>query len=170
MKIKEEQTGEVLGGVRYEQKFSHFKLSKIYPLEFNFKEKNYRSNGKIILPISKFGDMKYITINIGGKDYDFLIDTGASDMLINSKVEQHLLDAGVLRKDDYTEPRIYEIANGQKVRFKRAKLYSAKIGGEIFKDINIAIGDKSASLLLGMSFLNKFNWKFKDNTLELIAK
>ena len=52
---------------------------------------NSVTSGSVIkLPIKTIAGMKYISINISGIYYDFLIDSGASDMLINSKLEKYL--------------------------------------------------------------------------------
>ena len=128
------------------------------------------SNSKIQLPIILEGNMKYIIVKVGNKQYKYLIDTGASDMIINSEMESYLLANGFLKNSYYDEPRIYEIANGQRIELKIAKLPFIEIGNYKFSDINIAIGNEKASLLLGMSFLNRFDWKFTNNHLEIIQK
>jgi len=125
--------------------------------------------GKNKIPIQKEGKMNFISIKIGGKSYKFLLDTGASDMVINTEMKDYLMQAGVLKSSDFGQSRIYEIANGQKVRFKTATLNSIEINGNKFTDIPIAIGD-NASLLLGMSFLDRFNWRINNNFLELERK
>lgn len=122
------------------------------------------------IPLIKYGNLNYVTLNIGGNDYDFLLDTGASDVLINSEIEQHLLNTGVLRTTDYLETVKYTFADGSSKYFKTANLYSVKIGDTSFSNINVAIGDSNSSLLLGMSFLNKFDWKINGDVLELTEK
>ena len=109
-------------------------------------------------------------ITIGNKNYKYLIDTGASDMIINSSIEKNLLNYGYLRQSDYKESRVYEIANGQQIKLNIAELPNIKISGYEFNNIDIAIGDDRASLLLGMSFLNRFDWKITENELELGPK
>ena len=122
------------------------------------------------IPIRKYGSLNYITINIGGKEFDFLLDTGASDVLINSEIEQHLLNTGVLRTSDYSERVEYTFADGSSKYFKTANVYSVKIGDTKFSNINVAIGDSNSSLLLGMSFLNRFDWRINGDFLELTEK
>lgn len=129
-----------------------------------------KTSGAIKLPIIKRGDMNFITINLGGKDFEFLLDTGASDILINSEIERHLVNIGVLRGDDYLEPVKYQIADGSTKLLNIASLNTMKIGDTYFYDNTIAIGDANASLLLGMSFLNKFDWEINGSTLVLIEK
>ena len=130
---------------------------------------NKKSKKSLKIPIIKEADMNYISINIGGKNYKYLIDTGASDMVINTEMKDYLMQVGILKSSDFGQSKIYEIANGNKVRFKTATLNSIEISGNTFNNIPIAIGD-NASLLLGMSFLDKFHWRINNNTLELERK
>ena len=130
---------------------------------------SFKSGSVIKLPITTIRGMKYIMIELGGKNYKYLIDTGASDMVINEEMKNYLMSIGILKQSDFRDNKIYEIANGEKIEFKTAILNTIKIDGKEFKNIKIAIG-KNASLLLGMSFLNRYNWRFNDSTLEFIEK
>lgn len=148
---------------------SNYVLQKIYPKErYNINyEENTSSN---LIPLIVRGNMNFITINLGGKEYEFLIDTGASEILINSEIESHLVSIGVLRNSDYLDSQTYIIADGSSQTLKRAKLQSLKINDIIFNNNIVAIGDSNKILLLGMSFLSKFDWKINGNVLELIEK
>ena len=131
---------------------------------------NLKKNApKINLPIIKEGNMKYINIRIGGKSYKYLIDTGASDMVITNEMRDYFMSFGLLKSSDFGEEKVYEIANGERITFQTATLNSIKINDNEFKNIDVAIG-QNASLLLGMSFLNRFNWRINNNFLELERK
>lgn len=142
--------------------------------EFRNRHKKYfgvkDSKHKTILPIIQEGNMKTIIISFGTKRYKFLIDSGASDMVINSEIKEHLMREGLLNRRDFGEKRVYEIANGSKLEFETATLSSMKIDGKTFNNIKMAIGNKNTSLLLGMSFLNKYKWYFDNNSLVLENK
>jgi clan AA aspartic protease (TIGR02281 family) len=141
-----------------------------YPRERLTLIDNTQSSKTINLPIIIENGMKYVIITIGGKEYKFLIDTGASDIVINSEIKNLLFRTGGLNKSDFLKPNVYEIANGEQVVFETAILKSLIIGGTSFSDIEIAVGNEYTSLLLGMSFLNRFDWKFINNSLELKSK
>tara|TARA_Y100000589_G_scaffold96468_1_gene91038 strand:+ start:55 stop:1623 length:1569 start_codon:yes stop_codon:yes gene_type:complete len=145
---------------------------RIAYLEENIKNKNISNNinGVIEIPIIKEGKMNFILIKLGNKEYKFLIDSGASDMVLSSSVENELISRGKIRANDYTGVREYQIANGQILQFKTATLKTIEINNNIFSSIDVAIGDKNTSLLLGMSFLDKFKWRINENVLELEAK
>tara|TARA_B100000963_G_scaffold308129_1_gene283488 strand:- start:521 stop:1120 length:600 start_codon:yes stop_codon:yes gene_type:complete len=132
-------------------------------------DNSFNSRSVIKLPIKTVAGMKYISINISGVYYDFLIDSGASDMLINSEVEKYLLNNRKINKSNYIQ-KYYITANGSKMRLNTTTISSIVIGGKLFKNLKVAIGDQEASLLLGMSFLNQYDWKFKGNYLELRSK
>ena len=136
----------------------------------SYQPKTITNSNKIELPIIVEGNMNYIMVTIGNKRYKYLIDTGASDMIINSDIERNLINLGYLKESDYRQPRVYEMANGKQITLKIANLSYIKIANNRFKNIDIAIGDDNASLLLGMSFINRFDWKITNNTLELKQK
>lgn len=140
-------------------------MDDLYVIESNLK----KNAPKINLPIIKEGNMKHIIISIGGKSYKYLIDTGASDMLINTEMRDYFVRTGILNPSDFGENRVYEIANGENITLQTATLNSIKIDDREFRNINIAIGE-NASLLLGMSFLNRFNWKINNSMLEIENK
>ena len=152
--------------------FINYSFEYLSLSEFSVEQERYIEGvrrKKIVIPIKKEGNMNFISIKIGGKSYKYLFDTGASDMVINTEMKDYLMQAGVLKSSDFGRDRIYEIANGQKVSFKTATLNSIEISGNKFTDIPIAIGD-DASLLLGMSFLDRFNWRINKDVLELERK
>lgn len=129
-----------------------------------------KSNSNVVkLPITSRGNMKYIKIRVGSYNYNFLIDTGASTMVINSSIEKNLISSGKIRRGSYVPVR-YEIADGSTVVLYETVVSSIEIGGRTFRNVKVAIGDENTSLLLGMSFLNSFNWKFNGNILELRGK
>jgi len=136
----------------------------------SYQPKTIKNPNKIVLPIIVERNMNFIIITIANKKYKYLIDTGASDMIINSDIERDLLNSGYLRSSHYKESRIYNIANGQQIKLKIAELPFIKINGHTFRDIEIAIGDENASLLLGMSFLGRFDWKLTKESIEMIPK
>ena len=131
--------------------------------------KTSTSSSKISIPIIKEGNMNFISIKIGGKSYKYLIDTGAFTMTMNTEMKDYLMQAGILSSSDFGQSGFATIANGQKVSYKSATLNSIEISGNKFTDIPISISD-NFSLLLGMSFLDKFHWRINNDVLELERK
>ena len=104
------------------------------------------------------------------KKYKYLIDSGASDIIINSEIENHLINNGQLLPENYVGQKSYEIANGDIITLKFANLPYIELNNNKFYNIDIAIGDKNSSLLMGMSFLNRFDWKINQDNLILNVK
>lgn len=161
------KSGKKVKGLEINYSIEHLGIAELVKSYESITEKVISK--KIRIPIIKEGNMNFISINIGGKSYKYLLDTGASDMVLNAEMKDYLMKIGVLKSSDFGQSRLYEIANGQKLRLKTATLNSIEIDGHTFNNIPIAIGD-DASLLLGMSFLDKFHWRINNNTLELEKK
>ena len=134
--------------------------------------KPYENNviSKIELPIISEGNMKFILVKMGSREYKYLIDTGASDIIISSSIETELINSNILTPNNYSKSEIYEIADGSTIELKKATLPYIHIGGQKFNNIEVAIGDENSSLLLGMSFLSRFQWNIINNKLELTPK
>lgn len=137
-----------------------------------FEKVNNKNNlqNKFVLPIFSEGDMKFIFISFSGKKYKYLIDSGASDIIINSEIENHLINNGQLLPENYVGQKSYEIANGDIITLKFANLPYIELNNNKFYNIDIAIGDNNSSLLMGMSFLNRFDWKINQDNLILNVK
>ena len=139
---------------------------------FDFRKNTYMvgiNTNTIKIPIIKEGNMNFVIIDIGGRKYKFLFDTGASDIVIDGTIKDYLINMNYLKYSDFGEDKIYEIASGEKLKFQTATLSSITIAGNKFRNVQIAIGD-NASLLLGMSFIDRFDWKINDDVLELRNK
>ncbi len=97
-------------------------------------------------------DHFYLDALVNGKQIRFLIDTGASDIVLNSEDAVTAgLDLGRLNFN-----KIYNTANGQ-VRGASAKVGTIQIGKVIFRDVSVSVNEGQLDIsLLGMSFLERF--------------
>jgi len=124
-------------------------------------------NNDIELPIIKRGNMNFILIEIGGVEYEVLIDSGASDVLLSNEIMKRLSYSG--DRVDMGSIKTYTLADGSTKNFQTATLNSISINNTVFENIDVAFGETS-SLLLGMSFLSRYNWQIKTNHLVLSPK
>jgi predicted aspartyl protease len=53
---------------------------------------------------------------------------------------------------------------------QRGILKSMKINNNTFYNVNVAVGNSNTPLLLGKSFLNRYDWKLNSDELELKNK
>lgn len=131
------------------------------------------SSAEQAIPTISYNGGTRVKISIGGVEKYFLLDTGASDMIISANLERELLREGIISKKHYTkQTETYRIADGSQVTCPLIVLESVQIGDFTVQNVKAAIMDsKDASLLLGQSFLDKFSgWKFDKSKEQLLLK
>lgn len=96
-----------------------------------------------------------LKLEIDGLEKYFLLDTGASDLIINKETEKELLKRKSITKDDYCGTENYIMANGESVNAKLVWLKNIKIGDYTVSRVKAAIIDEG--MLCGVSFLNLFD-------------
>lgn len=132
----------------YRFEFADFKsriLGEINPSFAQIKD------GKIEIKLAQDGHF-YINLQINGVDARFMIDTGASDIVISiSEAKRIGIDVAKL---SFNKP--YQTANG-KSWGASVKLNQVKIGSVVFAEVPASVNNaEMGSSLLGMSFLRQF--------------
>ena len=110
-----------------------------------------KNHEKLILNIAQDGHF-YLNVKINNQDVRFMIDTGASDMVIDEKIALKL--GFDLKNINYD--KIFQTANGQSYG---ASIYFNEIDVSGIKFYNVQASITNSDLvspLLGMSFLQKF--------------
>ena len=138
-------------------------------------DENYNLNSTIsggvssLVPLTNyFGNGYKVKIKIGGEEKYFLLDTGASDIIIDRDFERELLLNGVLSRKDYVGKADYMMANNKVVNADLVKIKEIEIGDYIVNDVVIGIIDEGA-LLCGISFLDLFKkWEIDKDSNTLI--
>lgn len=97
-----------------------------------------------------------VKLSFAGLDKYFLFDTGAADMVIDSEIEEHLIEQGIIEEEDYLQEEYYYLANNEMVVGRLVSIDEVKIGDYVINNVVVAIID-NGSLLLGKSFLDKFS-------------
>ena len=108
--------------------------------------------GQIIISKQRDGHF-HLKLSINGKPIEFLVDTGASEIVLNQKDAQTLgFDVETLDYWAYANT-----ANG-KVRLAPVRLGSIVLGDYKDKNVKATVNEGSMrTSLLGMSYLNKFS-------------
>lgn len=110
-------------------------------------------------------------VSINGIVETFVIDSGASDVTINSLLEEKLIQSGKLSKGDYLSPAFYKLADGSVISCRRFKAEKVILGGIAASDVIVSVGNQSSVLLLGKSFLDLFSsWTIDNSTHTLKVK
>lgn len=120
------------------------------------------------VPLMISGNLYKIKLSIAGASEYYLIDTGATDLIINRETERALLIAGGLKMESYLNKTEYVLANNQSVQAQMVRIESIVIGDYTVKNIIAAVIDDS-NLICGNSFLEKFQkWVIDKRTKRLI--
>lgn len=113
----------------------------------------------------------YVDIHIFDLKKSFVIDSGASDVLISAEVERELIARDLLKEEDYLDPALYRIADGSVISQRRVVLKEIKIGDFTVNNITASIGASGTPLLLGKSFLDKFStWSIDNKNKTLLLE
>ncbi len=129
-------------------------------------------NAKEEIPITKLGKISRVKVKIGTLEKIFIIDSGASDVLISSDFERDLIFDGAISKKDYVGDKEYTIANGETIMARVYKVNGLKIGGYTINNVTVGAMDKNdISFLLGKTVLDKFShWSINNETSKLILE
>ncbi|MDG7053536.1 MAG: TIGR02281 family clan AA aspartic protease [Wolbachia endosymbiont of Alcedoecus sp.] len=105
----------------------------------------------------------YIQAQVNGRNITFLLDTGATDIVLSQK---DAVNAGI-NLQNIQDFKIYETAKGQ-IRAGVVQIPQVKIGNFLINDVQASVNTHSMShSLLGMSFLRYFHFTIRDNKLIL---
>lgn len=126
------------------------------------------------IPLKKKGNLYTIELRIGGRNFEYIVDSGASDINISKSTEDYLVDMGIIRSTDYLRPQIYTLADGSQKEYRRVMIPKILLAGIIVENVSASISDDdNHPLLLGKSFLDKFSfWKINNEkvTVEFRVK
>jgi clan AA aspartic protease (TIGR02281 family) len=106
-----------------------------------------KSSGPYLLPA---------TLN-GTTTATFLLDTGASGIVIPTALADRLRDKGSLSDRDFVRNMTYVLANGHRGRDPVYRLRSISVGGVEFHDVECSVSPTADIALLGQSFLERFS-------------
>lgn len=121
------------------------------------------------VPLTDYLKQGYkVKIDIGGVSKYFLLDTGASDLLISSELEKELLKKGAIQSADYAGESEYTLANGETVIARVVYLSNIQMGDYTINNVVAGIIE-GGSLLCGNSLLGKFShWEIDQKNMQLI--
>jgi clan AA aspartic protease (TIGR02281 family) len=86
----------------------------------------------------------------------FLLDTGATDLVIPADVALTLIRAGALTSSDFIGKSHYSLANGSEEVGDRVIIREVQVGGYAVRNVTASISPPQGEPLLGQSFLSKF--------------
>lgn len=104
----------------------------------------------------------------GAVTVNFVLDTGASDVLIPQEVADALTRSGALGRDDFIGTQTYQLADGSRLKSRRIVLRELTVGGQSVRNVVASIGPARSPALLGQTFLSKFPSWTLDNEKQVL--
>jgi predicted aspartyl protease len=86
----------------------------------------------------------------------FLLDTGATDLVIPADVALTLFRAGALTSGDFIGKSRYGLANGSEEVSDLVVIRAVQVGEHVVRNVTASISPLEGQPLLGESFLSKF--------------
>jgi len=114
--------------------------------------------GSFVVPVLVNGD---ITLK-------FIVDSGAADVSIPSDVVSTLMRSGSLKPADITGEQAYQLANGSEMWSRTFTIRTLKVGDIVVENVRATIAPPEGELLLGQTFLKRFNAWSIDNANRLL--
>ena len=108
-----------------------------------------------------------VTIN-GQLTLNFIVDSGASDVSVPADVFMTLVRTGTITDADFLDKQTYKMADGSSVPSQRFVIRSLKVGDKTLENIVGSIAPVAGGLLLGQSFLRRFDTWSIDNHLQAL--
>jgi predicted aspartyl protease len=121
------------------------------------------------ISILDVGGMSFVKLKIGSQVLVWLLDTGASELLITKEMEDLLKKENILLQENYLGTEEFEMANGQVEPCRRYRVNNVRIGKFYLDNIIVSVSEKAKRLLVGRSLLNKFShWTLDNRTKTLV--
>ena len=102
---------------------------------------------------------------------DFIVDSGASDVVLPETVLDDLRKAGKFSDADFTGTQMVKIANGSVFKVRTFTLRSLSVGNRVLTNLHANVAPARATPLLGQSFLQRFaSWSIDNERQVLMLK
>lgn len=102
---------------------------------------------------------------------DFIVDSGASDVVLPETVLDDLRKAGKFSDADFTGAQMVKIANGSILKVRTFTLRSLSVGSRVLTNLHANVAPAKATPLLGQSFLQRFaSWSIDNERQVLVLK
>lgn len=102
---------------------------------------------------------------------NFVVDSGASDVVIPENLLLELRKAGKFRDADFTGTQMVKIADGSVVKSKTFVLRTFSVSNRVLENIKASVAPSNAVPLLGQSFLQRFaSWSIDNERQMLLLK
>jgi hypothetical protein len=102
------------------------------------------------IPVEIQGGTAIVSVTINGKlTLDFIIDSGATDVVVPADVVLTLIRTGSITRDDFLGQQQYQLADGSTVPSPVFVIRSLKVGDKVLENVRASVASVNGSLLLG---------------------
>ena len=127
--------------------------------------------GEQRLPMLWSGSGYQIRLTLGGITKYILLDSGASEVIIDQRWYEDLRAEGSIRPGDFQGVEYLEIADGSTASVSRYRVSSLTIGDCVLRDFSIGVLDDGGMTMCGMGLLGLFDsWTMDTRNSELILR
>jgi clan AA aspartic protease (TIGR02281 family) len=123
------------------------------------------------IPVTGDGGVYSVPVQVNGAlTVDFVLDTGASVVMIPADVALALKRTGTLEPSHERGVTEYELADGSTVTHRRVVLRTLTIGSRTLRNVEGVIGSVRSTLLLGQTALRQLEpWRLDTKSGHLIV-
>ena len=105
----------------------------------------------------------------GTVQLEFLLDTGASDVVLPADVIRTLIRTGTLSQEDVIGVNKHVLADGSRGENLQLRLQEIRIGDRAVRDVTASSAPMQGIPLLGQSFLSRFGSWTIDNRRQVLV-
>jgi clan AA aspartic protease (TIGR02281 family) len=129
-----------------------------------------RGSNQAVVPMVSDGGTFAVPVTINNQlTLKFVVDSGASDVSIPTDVVSTLVRTGTITDADFLGSQTYKLADGSTVPSQRFQIRSLKVGNRTLENVTASIAPIAGQLLLGQSFLRRFqSWSIDNGRSALI--
>lgn len=122
------------------------------------------------IPMTETGGVYSVPVQVNGAlAIDFVLDTGASMVMIPADVALTLKRTGTVTAADELQKAEYELADGSVVEHRRIVFRTLQIGSRTLRDVEGVVGGIRSTLLLGQSALRQLEpWRLDTRSGQLV--
>jgi len=120
--------------------------------------------GQKSVPMALVGGTYAVPVGINNvMTLDFIVDSGAAYVSVPSDVVSTLVRSGTLQASDFIGQETFVLADGSQVPSATFRIRSLKVGDVTLENVVGSVANAKGSLLLGQSFLGRFQSWSIDN-------
>lgn len=123
----------------------------------------------IEIPLERSGGVFTLPVKINGViTLKFILDSGASEVVIPADVALTLIRTGTIRESDFLSGGHYRLADGSELKSARLVLRELEFGGIRVNNVACSVSPAAGDLLLGQSLLGKLDSWTLDNKRHVL--